>query len=95
MNRIKCLCVFLFLLPGFAALAEGQGRIKRKPPTPAEEDRIASETVMNDSLLQRGDIVVTDRGFFQYRGVAPDGIASDFVPVPNPLSGPAVRRSTF
>jgi hypothetical protein len=41
---------------------------------------------MNDSLLQKGDIVVTDRGFFVFRGVASDGSSNDFVPVPNPLS---------
>jgi hypothetical protein len=34
----------------------------------------------------RGDVVATDRGFFLFRGLAPDGIANDFVPVPNPLS---------
>jgi hypothetical protein len=61
------------------------GRIKRKPPDAAEAERIASETAMNDSLLQKGDIVVTDRGFFVFRGVAPDGYTFEFAPVPNPL----------
>ena len=27
---------------------------------------------MNDRLLQRGDIVVTDRGLFAFRGLAAD-----------------------
>jgi hypothetical protein len=41
---------------------------------------------MSDSLLRKGDIVATDRGFFVFRGTAEDGIANDFAPVPNPLS---------
>jgi hypothetical protein len=41
---------------------------------------------MNDSLLQKGDIVVTDRGFFVFRGVAADGYTFEFSPVPNPGS---------
>jgi hypothetical protein len=40
---------------------------------------------MNDSLHRKGDIVATDRGFFIFRGMAPDGITNDFVPVPNPV----------
>jgi hypothetical protein len=54
-------------------------------PTEVEADRIASDLAMDDSLLQKGDIVATDRGFFVFRGIAPDGIANDFAPVPNPL----------
>jgi hypothetical protein len=50
------------------ALAES-GRVKRKPPTDVEAERIGSEMAMSDSLLQKGDIVVTDRGFF-VRGIA-------------------------
>ena len=57
---------------GSAAAAE-TGQIKRKPPDAAEGERLASETVMNDSLLQKGDVVVTDRGFFVFHGVASDG----------------------
>ena len=70
---------------GSAAAGEEHGRIKKKPPTPAEADRIASDMVMNDGSLQKGDIVSTDRGFFLYRGLGPDGYSSDFVRVPNPL----------
>jgi hypothetical protein len=77
---------FVAIVSGSNAFAEDHGRIKRKPPTPAEVARIASDMAMNDSLLQQGDIVVTDRGFFLYRGLAPDGITNDFVRVPNPLS---------
>lgn len=70
-----------------SASAEEHGRIKRKPPMPAEAERIASETVMNDSMRRRGDIVVTDRGFFFFRGSAADGISNDFVAVSNPVVG--------
>jgi hypothetical protein len=34
---------------------------KKKPPTPAEAERVASDTVMNDGSLQKGDLVSTDR----------------------------------
>jgi len=67
--------------------AEGIGRIKGKPPTPAEADRIAAEIAMNDSLLRRGDIVVTEKGFVVFRGVAADGVTNEFDPVQNPLEG--------
>ena len=70
---------------GTAASAE-TGRIRRKPPDVSEAARIASETIMNDSLLQKGDIVVTDRGFFVFRGVASDGYTYEFSPVLNPVS---------
>ncbi len=61
-------------------------RIKKKPPTPAEAERIASDMAMNDGTLQKGDIVRTDRGFFVYRGIGPDGVTNDFAPVSNPFS---------
>ena len=75
---------------GIADAAE-TGRIKRKPPDAAEAERIASEIAMNDSLLQKGDIVVTDRGFFVFRGLAPDGYTYEFSQVPNPI--PVARPS--
>ena len=62
----------LFL--GVTASAQEHGRIKRKPPTAAEAERAASEQSMNDSLLRKGDIVATDRGFLVFRGQAADGI---------------------
>jgi len=71
---------------GSEGFGQEHGRIKRKPPTELEAARIASDIAMNDSLLRKGDIVVTDRGFFAYRGVAPLGVANDFVAVPNPLA---------
>ena len=76
-----------WMLLAVTAPAEEHGRIKRKPPTDLEAARIASDMAMNDSLLQRGDIVATDRGFFVFRGLAPDGYSHDFAPIPNPLRG--------
>jgi hypothetical protein len=69
----------------------GESRIERKPPTPVEADREASDMAMNDSLLRKGDIVSTDRGFLVFLGSAPDGIGNDFAPTPNPLSTPGKR----
>ena len=60
-------------------------RIKRKPPTDIEAARLASDQAMSDGTLHVGDVIATDRGFFQFCGFAPDG-RSDFMPVPNPLS---------
>ena len=67
-----------------ATSAQESGRIKRPPPSAAEAARIASDMAMNDSLLQKGDIVVTDRGFFVFLGPAPDGETNEFARVPNP-----------
>jgi hypothetical protein len=85
MKPLKCVPAVLVLLFAVAASAQEQGRIKRKPPTRLEEERIASELAMNDSLLQKGDIVATDRGFFVFRGLAADGFSNDFVQIPNPM----------
>ena len=86
MKRIAALLLVTLLLPTVTAFAEDQGRIKRKAPTLVEVERIASDMAMNDSILQKGDIVSTYRGFFLFRGLGPDGITNDFVPVANPLS---------
>jgi len=86
-NRTPILFAILTLLVGFGASAEEHGRIKKKPPTPAEAERIASDMVMNDSILRKGDIVATDRGFFLFRGSAADGVSNGFVAVPNPVAG--------
>ncbi len=75
------------LLPGIAVAQE---LIKRQPPSRIEAERTASEIAMNDGLLQKGDIVVTDRGFFVFQGVAADGYSFNFAPIPNPL--PAQRK---
>jgi hypothetical protein len=95
MNRLFLLLLAAVLQPGCSALAEDHGRIKKVPPTPVEAERIASDMAMNDGSLHKGDIVATDRGFFQFRGPAPDGISNDFVRVPNPLSsGEGSKYST-
>jgi hypothetical protein len=87
MNYIKCATLLLVMTSALEASAQESGRIKKKPPTAAEAERIASEQALNDGILQQGDIVATDRGFFLFRGLSPDGAAGDFVQVPNPLSG--------
>jgi hypothetical protein len=75
-----------------AGSAQESGRIKRPPPSAAEAARIASDMAMNDSLLQKGDIVVTDRGFFVFLGPAADGATNEFARVPNPgPTGKAAR----
>lgn len=83
--RIALLMLTWCLLSVVTASAQDHGRIKRKPPTNLEAERIASEMAMSDSLLQKGDIVVTDRGFFVFRGLAVDGYTYEFSPVPNPV----------
>jgi hypothetical protein len=80
------IAVISFVIPSDAAVSGETGRIKRKPPDAAEAERIASETVMNDSLLQKGDIVVTNRGFFVFRGVGPDCYTIEISPAPNPTA---------
>jgi hypothetical protein len=82
MSRITLLIAFALLQFTLSASAE---RIKRKPPTEIEAARIASDQAMSDGTLHKGDVVATDRGFFQFRGLASDG-SPDFLPVPNPLS---------
>jgi hypothetical protein len=83
---LGCLIIAYVLLPPLEVAAQEQGRVKWKRPTRAEVDRMASELAMNDSILRNGDIVVTDRGFFMFRGFLADGATGDFVSVPNPLA---------
>jgi hypothetical protein len=81
--------VICLLQVPLAAFGEEHGRVKWKPPTPEQAARRASGEAMNDSILRRGDVVATDRGFLLYRGYAEDG-SRDFVAVQNPLM-PAKR----
>jgi hypothetical protein len=81
LNLILIMSIFASLAP-----AQEHGRIKRKPPSLVEAERIASDMALNDSLLRRGDIVVTNRGFFVFRGLAADGVSNEFALVPNPLA---------
>lgn len=85
MRLLLILAMTLFAATAFAD--ENSLRIKRKPPTPAEADQIASDVALNDSLLRKGDIVVTDHGFLVFQGMAADGISNNFVPIPNPSAG--------
>ena len=94
-RRVNFLIPIALIAAVFAseiAVAAETGRIKRKAPDAAEAERIASDVVMNDSLLQKGDIVVTDRGFLVFRGLASDGYTFEFSPVPNPLPAPRPNR---
>lgn len=94
-RRVNFLIPIALIAAVFAseiAVAAETGRIKRKAPDAAEAERIASDVVMNDSLLQKGDIVVTDRGFLVFRGLASDGYTFEFSPVPNPLPVPRPNR---
>jgi hypothetical protein len=87
---IKYLVAVWVLLAASGSFAQDHGRIKRTVPTELEAARIASDIAMNDGLLQKGDIVATDRGFFVFRGVGADGYTYDFAEVPNPL--PAAKK---
>jgi hypothetical protein len=88
MYRRIAVFIFVFLQSAASATAE---RIKRKPPTDYEAARVASEQAMADGTLQVGDLIATDRGFFQFRGFAADG-SSEFVAVPNPLRSTDKQR---
>jgi hypothetical protein len=86
MSRLNLGAIALLwsVLASGVGLAAETSRIQRKPPDAAEAERIASEMATNDSLLQKRDVVVTDRGFF-VRGLAGDGYAYEFSSVPNPV----------
>jgi hypothetical protein len=82
MYRITLLIVAVVLLQSVCdASAE---RIKRKPPGDAELANLASDEAMNDGILRKGDIISTNQGFLELRGLKEDG-SYDFVPIPNPL----------
>jgi hypothetical protein len=66
------------------ANAGDSGRIRRKPATPDETARRASDDAMTDSILRKGDVIATGHGFLLFRGYAADG-SRDFVAVENPL----------
>jgi hypothetical protein len=80
------LLIACVLFASFELEAQERGRVKWKSPTPAEADRLASESAMSDSILRNGDIVVTDRGFFMFQSDSADGASRTFVPVPNPMA---------
>jgi hypothetical protein len=84
MSRSLITAAIFALQVTFTASAE---RIKRQPPNEKEAARVASEQALNDGNLQKGDIVSTDHGFFEFRGVMQDG-RFEFVPIPNPVGAP-------
>jgi hypothetical protein len=62
---------------------EQRGRPTFDPPTIADDERIASERVLNDDSLQRGDIVSTNKGLFVFKGQSDqERRESDFVALP-------------
>jgi len=55
-------------------------------PTLEEERRLASERVLNDVTLERGDIVVTNKGSFVFSGSTTEPRKpTDFVPLAAPV----------
>ena len=86
MKLLECLLVACLLLPSFEVEAQEHGRVKWKRLTQAEADPMASESAITEFILRKGDIVVTDRGFFMFRGFLADGRTGDLIPVPNPMS---------
>ncbi len=56
MKRIGLLVLVAIFQPGFVACAQDHGRIKKKPPTPVEVERMASDMVMNDGSLPKGSV---------------------------------------
>ncbi|SIO46650.1 hypothetical protein SAMN05443247_05759 [Bradyrhizobium erythrophlei] len=90
MSRMKLLlaaALAVSMIASGVAVSAKTGRIQRKPPDAAEAERIASEIAMNEKLAPEGRYLVTDRGFFVFRGLAPDGYTYEFSPIPNPISG--------
>lgn len=82
MWRITLLVAVTLIESVHAASAE---RIRRKPPDEAGLARLAADRAINDGSLRKGDIIVTDRGFLQLRGLKGDG-SYDFAPIQNPFS---------
>jgi hypothetical protein len=66
--------------------AEEHGRIKRRPPSAIEAERIASEMAKTDSLLRKGDIISTGHGFLIFQGYGADGVTGEFLEVSNPAT---------
>jgi hypothetical protein len=82
----KAFTVLLTSLLSAAAYAQERGRIKRPPPYEAEAGPITPEMAMNDGLLQKGDIVVTERAFRFFADRPSDGVTDEFARVLNPAS---------
>ena len=94
LSRIFAGVLVLALLPALATARAASGRIKRKLLSVDEQQRVLSETVMNDGSLQVGDIVVTDRGYFVFEGIGEDGSTNKFRAIAAPSAqsvSPAVK----
>jgi hypothetical protein len=64
-------------------------RLQEPVASPPDENRWASEQIMNDITLERGDIIVTDKGAFVFKGRSQDERKpGDF----EPAAGYSVRR---
>jgi hypothetical protein len=60
-----------------------EGRRRLTPPSVADEERMATERVLNDDSPQRGDIVSTNKGLFVFRGRSDqERHESDFIALP-------------
>jgi hypothetical protein len=60
-----------------------EGRRRLTPPSVADEERMATERVLNDDSPQRGDIVSTNKGLFVFRGRSDqEWLESDFIALP-------------
>jgi hypothetical protein len=69
--------------PGSRGWLERRRHAVFEPPSTADEERLASERVLNDDSLQSGDIVSTDKGLFIFKGRSDQERSfSDFVPLP-------------
>ena len=88
MHRLSAILFSLLLLTAIAEAQEHSSRVRRPPPALAEQERLASEIVMSDGLLQKGDIVVTDRGYYVFQGIAADGFTNEFCPISSPFVAP-------
>jgi hypothetical protein len=68
-------------------VANARTQVLEPLSTGKEEAEESDQRAMNDPSLQRGDIISTSKGFFVFVGRDSDGRqASDFLPLPNPLS---------
>jgi hypothetical protein len=77
MSYMPALLILVMTIFTTTALAEEDSpRIKRKTPSLAEADQIASDVALNDSLLRKDDIVVTIASFSFFVGSGQTGSAT-------------------
>jgi hypothetical protein len=62
---------------------EQRGRVLDNIPSKVDDERLASERILNDDSLQSGDIVSTNKGLFVFKGrLDRERRDTDFVAVP-------------